>query len=62
MVGAARTGISIVCQAGGENITVPGFGTSAIWDKLDGYHDGYIPDLLVKETRYAQFDSRIPRC
>jgi Cutinase len=58
----AGTGIDIACQTGGESVTAAGFGTSPIWDKLNGYGGGYISDLFVQETPYAQFDPRLPRC
>ena len=56
------TAIDISCQTSGESVTAAGFGTSAVWDKLNGYNNGYISDLFVQETVYAQFDARIPRC
>jgi surface antigen len=61
LINNAGTGIDIACQTGGENVTVAGFGTSPVWDKINVYN-GYISDLFVQETPYAQFDSRIPRC
>jgi hypothetical protein len=60
-ISAAGTTIDIGCQAVGETITASGFGTSAVWDYLNGY-GGYISDLFVQETPYAVFDPRIPRC
>jgi surface antigen len=59
-IGATGTSIDIACQSAGESVTAVG-GTSAVWDKLNGYN-GYISDLFVRETPYAQFDSRIARC
>lgn len=61
-IAATGTAIDIACQASGESVTASGFGTSAVWDKLNGYGGGYISDLFVRETSYAQFDARIPRC
>lgn len=43
-------------------VTTDAQGTSAVWDKLNGYGGGYISDLFVRETAYAKFDPRIPRC
>jgi hypothetical protein len=60
-VAAAGTAIDIACQTSGESVTAVG-GTSAVWDKLNGYASGYISDLFVGETPYARFDPRIPRC
>ncbi len=59
LIGAAGTPIDIGCQIGGETVTAAGFGTSSVWDAVSG---GFISDLFVRETPYAQFDSRIPRC
>ena len=53
--------IDIACQSAGETVTVSGFGTSAVWDRLNGYN-GHISDLFVRETAYAQLDPRIHRC
>jgi hypothetical protein len=61
-VSAAGTAIDIACQKAGETVTVAGFGTSAVWDRLNGYGGGYISDLFVQETLYAQFDPRLPNC
>jgi uncharacterized protein YraI len=58
---AAGTPIDIACQIAGETVTAAGFGTSPVWDQLNGY-GGYISDLFVQETPYAQFDPRIQRC
>jgi uncharacterized protein YraI len=57
----AGTPIDIACQAAGETVTASGFGTSGVWDLLNGYN-GFISDLFVQETPYGQFDFRIPRC
>lgn len=62
LIAAAGTAIDIACQTLGAPVTAQGFGTSAIWDKLSGYGGGYISDLFVRETAYARFDPRIPRC
>ncbi len=59
---AAGTAIDIACQTTGQTVSLPGWGTSPIWDKLNGYGGGYISDLFVRETPYAQFDPRLPRC
>lgn len=59
---ATGTALDIACQIGGENLSAAGWGTSPVWDKLNGYGGGYISDLFVRETPYAQFDPRIPRC
>jgi surface antigen len=61
VIGRAGTAIDIACQTSGQTVSLDGFGTSAVWDKLNGYQ-GYISDLLVRETPYGTFDSRIPRC
>lgn len=55
----AGTQIAIACQASGSS-----FGGSAIWNRLEGgpYAGRYIHDYFVKETPYAQFDQRLPRC
>ncbi len=58
----AGTAIDIACQTAGQTVSLPGWGTSPIWDKLNGYGNGYISDLFVRETSYAQFDPRLPRC
>jgi uncharacterized protein YraI len=60
-VTAAGTAIDIACQIMGERITAVG-GTSAVWDKLNGYANGYISDLFVRETLYARLDPRLPVC
>jgi len=60
-IAAAGTAINIACQVAGESVSLPGWGTSSVWDRLNGYN-GYISDLFVQETPYAQFDPRIPRC
>jgi hypothetical protein len=62
LISAAGTAIDIGCQTLGETVTASGFGTSAVWDHLNGYGGGFISDLFVQETPYAQFDPRIPRC
>ena len=59
---AAGTAIDIACQTTGQTVSLPGWGTSPIWDKLNGYGGRYISDLFVRETPYAQFDPRLPRC
>jgi hypothetical protein len=59
---AAGTAIDIACQTAGQTVSLPGWGTSPIWDKLDGYGGGYISDLFVSETSYARFDPRLPQC
>jgi surface antigen len=61
-IAATGTAIDIACQTSGVSITAAGYGTSTVWDKLNGYAYGYISDLFVRETLYAQFDPRIPRC
>lgn len=58
----AGTAIDIACQTSGETVSLSGWGTSPIWDKLNGYGGGYISDLFVRETPYGQFDSALPRC
>ncbi|TSE15689.1 cutinase family protein [Arthrobacter sp. KBS0703] len=60
-IASAGTPLDMECQTAGQTVTASGFGTSSVWDKLYGY-GGYISDLFVRETPYAQFDSRIPRC
>ena len=57
----AGVALDIACQTVGEAVTFRGY-TSAIWDKLNGYHGGYISDQYVVETRFAEFDPRIPHC
>ena len=42
--------LDIACQIGGENLSAAGWGTSPVWDKLNGYGGGYISDLFVRET------------
>lgn len=59
---AAGTAIDIACQTAGQTVSLPGWGTSPIWDKLNGYGGGYISDLFVRETTYARFDPRLPQC
>ena len=59
---AAGTAIDIACQTAGQTVSLPGWGTSSIWDKLNGYGGGYISDLFVRETAYARFDPRLPQC
>lgn len=58
---AAGTAIDIECQIIAQPVTAAGFGTSSVWDKLNGYN-GYISDLFVKETLYAKRDPRLPTC
>ena len=55
---------SVVCQMPGATSTVAGFGTSSVWDlvKTPAGRLGYISDLAVAQTLYAQFDPRLPRC
>jgi hypothetical protein len=60
-IAAAGTAIDIACQVGGQQVTASGFGTSTVWDQLNGWN-GYISDLFVRETLYGAFDSRIPKC
>jgi surface antigen len=60
-INAAGTPIDIGCQAPGQSVTASGYGTSPVWDRLNGWN-GYISDLFVRETPYAQFDRRIPGC
>jgi surface antigen len=60
VIAAAGTEIDITCQVMGETVDALGY-RSAVWDKLAGYN-GYVSDLFVRETRYAVFDPRIPRC
>lgn len=59
---AAGTAIDIACQTAGQTVSLAGWGTSPIWDKLNGYGGGYISDLFVRETAYARFDPRLPQC
>ena len=59
---AAGTAIDIACQTAGQTVSLPGWGTSPIWDKLNGYGGGYISDLFVRETAYARFDPRLSQC
>lgn len=61
LIAASGTAIDIACQAPGQSVTAAGFGTSPVWDRLNGWN-GYISDLFVRETPYAQFDRRIPGC
>ncbi len=50
--------LDIICQTSGQNVN-----GSAIWDytTVNG-RTGFLSDYFVNGTRYAQFDSRIPRC
>jgi hypothetical protein len=59
---AAGTAIDIACQTTGQTVSLAGWGTSPIWDKLNGYGGGYISDLFVRETPYARFDPRLTQC
>jgi hypothetical protein len=61
-IATTGTAIDISCQLKAETVTATGFGTSAVWDKLNGYGNGYISDLFVRETPYGQLDSRLPVC
>ncbi|MBK6870978.1 MAG: CHAP domain-containing protein [Kineosporiaceae bacterium] len=58
---ASGTAIDIACQTPGQTVTQSGFGTSPVWDRVPAW-GGYISDLFVQETPYAQFDRRIPGC
>jgi hypothetical protein len=55
---------NLVCQVAGTTVSVPGFGTSAVWDlvRAPSGRLGYVSDLAVAETAYARFDTRMPRC
>lgn len=54
----------LVCQTGGPAVTVQGFGTSTIYDlvRMPSGQLGYISDLGVLQTLYAQFTPGLPRC
>jgi surface antigen len=60
-ISASGTAIDIACQTPGQTVSQSGFGTSPVWDRLPAW-GGYISDLFVRETPYAQFDRRIPGC
>lgn len=55
------TPIDISCQVMGESVSSSGVGTSAVWDNVPAY-GGWIADLFVSGTPYAQFDPRLPVC
>jgi len=61
-VGSVSNGqtVSLRCQVVGQQVTVSGFGTSSIWDYIA--NRGYMSDLGIRETRYAQRDPRLPDC
>jgi hypothetical protein len=54
----------LVCQTAGPAVTVSGFGTSTIYDLVRTPVGilGYISDLGVAQTLYAQFTPGLPRC
>ena len=54
----------LVCQTSGPAVTVSGFGTSTIYDMVRTPAGilGYISDLGVAQTLYAQFTPGLPRC
>jgi surface antigen len=52
--------VSLHCQKVGQQVTVSGYGTSSIWDYVTGR--GYMSDLGIRETLYAQPDPRLPNC
>lgn len=54
----------LVCQTAGPSVTVSGFGTSTIYDlvRTPAGVLGYISDLGVLQTPYAQFSPNLPRC
>jgi hypothetical protein len=62
IIPAAGTAIDIACQTAGQTVSLPGWGTSPIWDKLNGYGGGYISDLFVRGTPYGRFDPSLPQC
>lgn len=61
-VGSVSNGqtVSIRCQVVGQQVSVSGYGTSSIWDYIA--NRGYMSDLGIRETRYAQRDPRLPDC
>jgi hypothetical protein len=54
----------LLCQEAGPAVSVPGFGTSTIYDlvRLPNGTLGYMSDLGVRQTRYAVFTPELPRC
>jgi len=54
----------LVCQSSGPAVTVTGFGTSTIYDMIRTPSGvlGYMSDLGVLQTPYAQFSPNLPRC
>lgn len=53
--------VVIDCQVIGQSVSMQGRGTSSVWDHLKAYN-GFISDLLIKETAYAQRDPNLPTC
>jgi hypothetical protein len=55
---------NLVCQLPGPAVSVPGFGTSGIYDMIRTPRGtlGYVSDLGVLQTRYAAFTPGLPRC
>jgi hypothetical protein len=55
---------NLVCQTSGPAVTVSGFGTSTVYDMIRTPAGvlGYISDLGVLQTPYAQFSPYLPRC
>jgi hypothetical protein len=55
---------NLVCQTGGPAASVSGFGTSTVYDlvRMPSGALGYMSDLGVQQTPYAQFSPNLPRC
>ena len=49
------TPVKVSCQTSGQTIN-----GSSVWDRIAGY--GYVSDVFLNGTPYAQFDSRFARC
>ena len=64
VIGSVRGGqaIDIECQQIGPAVSISGFGTSTVYDRLSSPIRGYVSDLSVSETPYARRDPRIPEC
>jgi hypothetical protein len=56
------TALDIKCQVLSQTVSAAGYGTSAVWDYLNGPVAGWQSDLFVKETPYAHLDPRLPNC
>jgi hypothetical protein len=55
---------NLVCQTSGPAVTLPGFGTSTIYDLVKAPSGllGYMSDLGVRQTPYGVFSPNLPRC